>query len=237
MYPTKHKLETNEMIVVTYIFPQNGANGFFDLALRFIQSYTRFPANADHQMVVVCNGSPVTPEAEALFGEIPNCVFVEHDNSGYDIGGFEKVSREVPADLMVFFGATAYVRGPGWLSRMVEAWKKHGDTLYGCMGNRGVPHVGVQPHIRTTGFFLSSSLFNAYPHKVSRPEQRYAFEHGKTCLTSWIKSRRLTPWLVYWNGEYQEPAWDSVPGGYHNADQHNLICGDRLTMPPYHSVP
>jgi len=225
------------MTVVTYIFPQNGANGFFDLALRFIQSYTRFPANADHQMVIVCNGSPVTPETEALFGAIPNCAFVEHDNSGYDIGGFQKVAREVPGDLMIFLGSTAYIRGPGWLARMVDAWKKHGDTLYGTTANRGHVAVGVHPHIRTTGFFLSSALFNAYPHKASRPEHRYPIEHSNHSLTSWIKSRRLVPWLVCWNGEYQEPAWDSVPGGYHRNCQENVIIGDRLTAPPFHPVP
>lgn len=225
------------IIVCTYIFPMNGANGFFDLALRFIQSYMLYPAGYDHQMVIVCNGSPVTPETEALFGDIPNCAFVEHDNSGLDIGGFQKVSREIPGDLMVFLGATAYIRGPGWLARMVEAWNKHGDTLYGSTANRGHAAVGVEPHIRTTGYWISSSLFNAYPYQVTRPEHRYPFEHAKTSLTSWIKSRRLVPWLVSWESEYQEPAWDSVPGGYHNGSQHNVIIGDRLTMPPYHPVP
>lgn len=192
-----------------------------------------YPAGYDHTMVVVCNGSPITPEAESLFGDIPNVVFVEHDNSGYDLGGFQKVSREIPGDLMVFFGATAYIRGAGWLDRMVDAWKKHGDTLYGTTANRGHAAAGVQPHIRTTGFFLSSSLFNQYPHQVTRPEHRYEFEHGRTCLTTWIKSRRLIPWLVYWAGEYQEAGWDSAPNGFRGGNQSNLITGDRLTRVPY----
>lgn len=222
-----------EVIVVVYIFPLNGASGFFDLALRFIQSYILHPAGHDHIMAVVCNGSPVTDEAECLFSAIPNCVFVEHDNSGYDIGAFQKVAREIPGDLMVFFGATAYIKGPNWLARMVDAWKKHGDTLYGTTANRGHAAVGVQPHIRTTGFWISSSLFNQYPHQVTRPEHRYSFEHGATCFTSWIKSRRLIPWLVSWDGEYQEAGWDSVPNGYHQGNQSNLITGDRLTRQPY----
>ena len=223
------------MVVCTYIFPQNGAGGFFDLAQNFIHSYTRFPAGYDHQMVIVCNGSPVTDEAEALFGEIPNCAFLEHDNSGYDIGGFQKASREVPGDLMVFFGATAYIRGANWLARMVEAWKKHGDTLYGCMGNRGAP--GVQPHVRTTGFFLSSSLFNSYPHQVTRPEHRYEFEHGPTCLTSWMKDRRKNPLIVSWEGEYHEHLWDSIPNGFRQGNQSNILCGDRMTRSPYGNDP
>ena len=221
------------MIVVVYIFPMNGAGGFFDLALRFIQTYTKFPAGHDHQVVVVCNGSPVTEEAQCLFGEIQNCLFLEHDNSGYDIGGFQKASREIPGDLMVFFGATAYIRGPGWLARMVDAWQKHGDTLYGTTGNRGHVAVGVQPHVRTTGFFLSASLFNQYPHQVTTPGGRYPFEHGPECLTTWIKSRRLHPFIVAWTGEYPEALWDSIPNGFRQGNQSNVITGDRMTRIPY----
>lgn len=223
------------MICAVYIFPLNGRNGYLDLALRFIQSYARFPAGANHQMVVVCNG-PITNEAECLFSQIPDCIFLEHDNSGYDIGGFQKAAREIPVDLMVFFGATAYLKGPNWLARMEEAWKAHGDTLYGAMGNRG-NGSSVQPHVRTTGFWISSDLFNQYPHQVIRPEHRYMFEHSEACLTSWIKRRRLSPFIVSWTGVHSEAQWDSIPNGYHNGNQSNLLVGDRLTMPPYYHIP
>jgi hypothetical protein len=29
---------------------------------------------------------------------------------------------------------------------------------------------------------------------------------------------------------------DSMPGGFHNGTQHNLLIGDRLTEPPYWHV-
>lgn len=224
------------MIAVIYCFPLNGAGQFFDLALNFIQSYMLFPAGIEHQVVVVCNGAPVTDEAQCLFSDIPNCSFLEHDNSGYDCGAFQKAAREVPADLMVFFGATAYVRGKGWLARMADARNKRGDTLYGTMGNRGDDRFGVQPHIRTTGFWLSPALFNLYPHQVTKPEHRYAFEHGSDCLTTWIRKRGLNPLVVGWNGEYMMEQWDSM-GGYHQSNQFNLIAGDRMSRVPYGSDP
>ncbi len=227
------------LVVVTYVFPKNGEGEFLDLALKFIASYKRYPAGAPHQMLVVCNGHKITDEAEALFGEIPGCAFMEWDNSGLDCGAYQAAAREIPGDLMVFFGANAYIRGPGWLSRMVESWNRHGDTLYGSTANRGDRH-GVWPHIRTTGFWISSSLFNSYPIRVKgngRFGDRYQFEHGPKGLTSWVKSRGLIPWLVYWDGEYEEHNWDGVSGGFHNGDQRNLICGDRMSAPPYHSCP
>ena len=221
------------MIAVVYVFPLNGSGIYLDLALKFIESYKRFPAGTEHQMVVVCNGSPVTDEVQCLFGEIPNCAFLEHDNSGYDCGAFQRASREIPADMMVFFGATAYIKGAGWLARMDQAWKEYGDTLYGAMGNRGNSYYSVQPHIRSTGFWISTALFNQYPHRVTTPDGRYPFEHGQFCLTNWIKSKRRIPYVVSWDGVYSEPLWDSIPNGYHNGNQSNLLCGDRLTKVPY----
>lgn len=222
------------MICVVYIFPLNGAGQFFDLAMNFINSYLQFPAGIEHKLVVVCNGSPVTDEAQCLFGEIPNCEFIEHDNSGMDIGGYEKAAREVPADFMVFFGSSAYIKRAGWLARFVQAWKNHGDTLYGTHGNRGHEAVGVMPHVRTTGFAISPALLNLYPHKATRPEHRYAWEHGPNCLCSWITRRNLTPWVVAGDGEYRMEMWDNIVGGFHNSNQQNLLCGDRLTKPPYY---
>ena len=159
---------------------------------------------------------------------------MHHDNSGQDIGAFQLAARENPCDLMVFFGATAYLRGPNWLARMVQAWQKHGDTLYGSTANSGAGHL--QPHIRTTGFFLSTALFNAYPHQI-RTEDRYNFEHSVASITSWIKGRGLIPWLVYWDRELRERNWDDGPNGYHQNSQSNVIVGDRLTMPPFHPTP
>lgn len=224
------------MTTVVYVFPLNGAGQFFDLALNFVSSYETHPPGMDHETVIVCNGSTCTEEAQCLFAPMQNVRYLEHDNSGHDIGAFQKAAREVPAELMVFFGATAYVRGPGWLARMVDAWKKKGDTLYGTMGNRGDDRVNVQPHVRTSGFWISPSLFNQYPHKVTTPGGRYPFEHGPECLTTWIRNRRLTPWIVGWQGEYAWDRWDNM-GGYHQGNQFNLIAGDRMSRQPYGADP
>lgn len=218
---------------IVYVYPNFGNDHYLNLAVNFLKTYHEQPPGMDHESIIVCNGNPPDEMAEILFGSLPNLHFIHHDNSGYDCGAYQRAAREFSdCDLMMFFGASSYLRGNGWLSRMVAAWQKHGNTLYGTSANRGHIAVGVYPHIRTTGFAIAPSLFNQYPEKVTT-ERRYLFEHGVHCLTSWIKARRLVPWLVSWESEYKEPAWDSVPGGYHNSDQHNLLCGDRMTSPPY----
>jgi hypothetical protein len=183
------------------------------------------------------NGSRATSEAVCLFSSMQSCRFLEHDNSGYDIGAFQHASRNDSCDMMVFFGSSAYLKKAGWLKRMADTFDRLGDNLYGTHGNSGVARVGVSPHIRTTGFFVSPKLLNSYPQTVRSKCQRYEFEHGQDCLTSWCYRQGKRVYVVTWSGEYELPQWDSIPNGYHNGNQSDLLCGDRLTEPPYHPVP
>jgi hypothetical protein len=225
-------------VAIVYIFPNGGEGGYVEQAIRFLQSYTDFPAGAEHDSVIVCNGTPATDETRFIFGGLPNPIFLDHDGSGYDIGGFQAAARAVPADLMVFFGSSAYVRQRHWLVRMIDAFNRHGDTLYGTMGNQGATNVGVWPHVRTNGFWLSPSLFNRYPIKVTDPSQRYPFEHGQHGLTSWIVQQGLQPWIVSTHtGDWVLQTCDRIPNGFHQGDQSNLLVGDRLSCPPYYPVP
>lgn len=221
-------------VIVVYVCPLIGGNHYLELAARFLETYHKHPAGFPHESLVVCNGAHPDEETRFMFEVMENPRFMYHDNSGYDCGAYQHAARENPCDLMVFFGASSYLKGPGWLARMVQAWTRHGDTLYGTTANRGFGHV--QPHIRTTGFFLSTGLLNNYPHLITRTDQRYNFEHSQASLTSWVKSQGLIPWLVYWDRELKERNWDDGPDGYHQGQQSNLLCGDRMTRPPFHPV-
>jgi hypothetical protein len=219
-------------VVIIYIYPNNSYRGLAD---RFVNSYQVCKTNIEHELVVITQAFDPDDETRGVFSSIPNVRFIRHDNSGYDIGAFQKAAREIPCDLMVFLGASGYLKRQLWLDRMVEARQKYGDTLYGTMGNRG--GGGIQPHIRTTGFFMSPALLNQYPRVIDRPELRYGFEHGPECLTTWILGMNLVPWLVAHEGEYEMKDWDNIPKGMHKEDQANLLTGDRLTCPPYYPTP
>lgn len=203
-----------------------------------MSSYGQFSPGQNHRTVVVCNAGPKTSETEQLFSPIPNCEFLQHDNSGQDIGAYQKAAREVKnCDLMVFFGGSTYFRREGWMNRMVDSFQVHGPTIYGCTANRGDANCNVYPHIRTTAFWMPPALFNRYPHRVTRDEQRYPFEHGPHCLTKWITAQGMAPVLVTFMGEYEWADWDNAPGGYHSGNQENLLVGDRLTESPYWHTP
>lgn len=226
-------------ISVVYIYPEAGANGHINKAVEFLDSYQLHDPGMDHDTVIVCNGSPCNDDTKRLFGWLPNCTFLNYTGSGKDIGGYQLAAQSVPCDFMVFFGGNTYVRKPGWLYRMAETWLKHGDTLYGSMGNSGEVAYGrqVYPHVRTTGFWMSPDLMNRYPVRVTQDGQRYPFEHGSNCLSSWIYAQGKEVWIVGWSGEYPLAVCSSIPNGFHNGNQSDLLVGDRISRPPYFHTP
>lgn len=218
--------------VLVYVY---AGPAYLSNATRFVSSYHACPPGRDHSSVVVCNGFPPTSFEQVLFGGLPNLTILTHDNSGYDIGAFQMVSRSIPADLMLFFGASAYFTAPGWLHRVEDSVARHGFALYGVHGNAGDANVNVSPHVRTTGFWIAPSLLNQYPFIVKASGNRYEFEHGQTSLANWITKQGMHVWCVTWFSEYLRHQWDGIPNGFHRGDQSALLFRDRLCDPPFYA--
>ncbi len=224
-------------VCVCYIYPLIGSDHYLNLALRFIRTYHEHPAGYPHDTIIMCNGNKPNEEVEFMFGGLENCRVLHGDNCGKDCSSYQKCAWDNPHyDAILFFGASTYIKGRNWLSRMMQAREKHGDTLYGTMGNRGAEHIGVHAHIRTTAFLISPKLMNEHPLRVTDPSHRYAFEHGPDCLTSYVKKRGLIPYVVGWSGEYRWEHWDH-PEGFHQGSQRDLIAGDRNSEPPHWHCP
>lgn len=218
-------------VTLIYIHPVIH-EGFLDVARRFVQTFEQFPTGYPHRTIIICNGGQASQVSRSIFAPIAGCEFIPHDNTAMDIGAFQFAARTFPCELMVFFGASTYFRKPNWLKRMVEAYEKHGEGLYGASANRGV-QGHCFPHIRTTAFWCKPDLMNSYPHRITRADQRYAFEHSKANLTAWAASEGYPTLVVSTDGEYAWGDWDSFPGGYHRDNQEKLLVGDRLTTAPY----
>lgn len=216
---------------IVYVYPAC-APQYHDYAVRFLESYHANLPGVLHETVVVVNGAAVTPEIQCLFASLPRLHFLEHDNSGYDVGAFQHASRECATEMILFFGASTFFFGPGWLLRMMTAMQKHGNAQYGTMGNRGDTRAGVWPHIRTTAFWLAPALFNAYPHAVTGPEGRHPFEHGPACFSEWVKKRGLKSWVITRYRDLTQAEWNDDPQGFHRGDQSALLAGDHICEPP-----
>jgi len=186
-------------VIIVYVHVLK-SQSFGELAARFVKTYLQNPPGYPHRTVIACNGGMPSDAIKSIYAPIPACEFMEHNNAGYDIGAYQRASILYDCDLMVFFGSSTYFRRPDWLLRFVQAHQKHGPAIYGAMGNRGDIAVRVYPHLRTTAFAMPPDLMNAYPHKVTKPEQRYAFEHGKDCLCDRLVKHLQIPFGVALRG-------------------------------------
>lgn len=218
--------------VLVYVY---AGQAYMNNAMRFVSTYHECPPGREHSSVVICNGFQPTSFEQVLFSPLPNLTLMAHDNSGWDIGAFQLASRSIPADLMLFFGSSAYFTGGGWLNRVEDSVARHGFGLYGVHGNAGDARVNVSPHVRTTGFWIAPSLLNKYPFIVKASTNRYEFEHGNTCLANWITKQGMQVWVVTWHREYLRHEWDGIPNGFHRGNQSALLFRDRLCDPPFYA--
>lgn len=228
-------------VSIVYVYPVLPSLGDvpYNYSRRFLRGYQAHFPIIDHESIVVINGGGVNSALKEHFRPLKNLRFIEHDDSGWDIGAFQRAARECDSELMVFFGTSIYFQGDGWLERMVDATHRRGVGLYGAMGNRGAKlmptYPDVYPHVRTTGFWTWRDLFNRYPMRVTRKEQRYEFEHGRGCLAEWLKHQGIKTWVTSWYGEYKWEDWD-ILNGYQSGDQSAMLVGDRLTEPPFYTL-
>ena len=191
-------------------------------AERFVASYGQHPPGCEHETLVVINGGPATMDVRRLFAAIPGVTFYEHDNAGQDIGGFIAAAKRARAEMMVCLGSSTHFWRDGWLSRMIEAWERHGPGVYGAHTS-----FEVSPHFHTTSIWCPPRMLAEYPFPVGTRLERYNFEHGRTdkrrifWRRAFLEGRPCK--LVTWDGEYDWWDWRTPENIMRRGDQSNLL--------------
>ncbi len=205
-------------ITVVYIHAPRSAKCESEVG-HFIESYLQFPPLYPHDTVVVCNGFPVDDSIRARFAVLPNVIYHNHDNSGWDIGAYLAVSHLVTSDAQFCLGTPTFFRRSGWLKRIAEAWQRHGPGFYGTNAA-----FNFRPHINSTGFACPPEFLRSYPFPVVSKRERYDFEHSISKAAWVIADRAGYPAkLVTWDSEYDWPEWRSAPNIFHRGDQSNCL--------------
>lgn len=194
-------------IVVAYVYP-NISNRHYDAcAKRFAIQYAKYdPGQRDHDIYVVVNGGGRLSGVQEKFFSPITANFMHHDNSGKDLGAFQRVAERVPCDLLVCMGAPSRPRVNGWLGMIESAVKNYGAGIYGNWGFH-VPY----PHIRTTAFFICPEILNAYPVLIKTDRQRYHAEHSPESLTMMCKHEGLATNMVTTKGVFGINHWHHCP--------------------------
>jgi hypothetical protein len=207
-------------VAVVFVYPVFGKH-HDDFARLFAEDYQKYPAGYEHTLYVVSNGGPPTVRMKEVLTGIP-CQFLEHDDSGWDIGAYQKAVEVISCDLVVLLGGTVYFEKPNWLHRMVEAYLKHGPHLYGAFACRQ-PKI----HIRTTGFWMPPELLRRYPHRITTVEERYHFEWNKYNFTQWVVDSGRKAILATWSTEIESKDWEPVAGYYGSRIDGDCLIGDK----------
>lgn len=218
MVPGGAKARVN--IAVVYCYPLVRSNTYYPLAKRFCETWRRFPPGEAHEFHVVCNGAQPIDSDRRIFSGM-EARFHTHNNFGWDIGAYQKMADDIPADLMVFLGAPSHFHRPGWLRRMAEAYIENGPNLYGV-----TCYEGPTTHVRTTVFWCHPAIMQTYPFRVgSARTDRYGFEHGPKSLTHHVLDNGLDCVMVTWSGVYSY----RPPGNWHRhmPDADDILVRDQ----------
>lgn len=205
-------------ITILYVFPV--LPQYFDYAARFVTTVLEHPAGVDFDILVVSNGGPPRGDMKALFSPFKT-KWIEHDNSGLDIGAMKAAVNHLDCDMVFVCGANCYVRREGWLARIASVWNRKGPGMYGTLAS-----FEIRPHINTTGFACPPSLLKEYFEKfptIQTRADRYHFEHGHSAMHIMAARKGLPVRLVTWDGTWEKPHWRTPENIYRRGDQSNCL--------------
>lgn len=204
-------------VAVAYCFPLVQIRKYFPAAKLFADTYRKCPPGYEHDLYVLCNGREASSNEKAVFDGITTR-FLNYDNSGWDIGAFQRFGDIVQCDLLVCLGAHIHFHRAGWLAKMVEAVLEVGPGLYGCSG-----YLSPDFHVRTTSFWCEPELLRSYPAYVgSSRASRYEFEHGKTSFTRHVLKMGFPCTIVTWQARYPFDQWHE-----HAPDRNTILVRDQ----------
>jgi hypothetical protein len=177
-------------------------------ASRFVATWHEYPPGADADLLVICQGGPLSAELAMIFASLNPIYYPRPNDPGWDISAYQDASRGPCADYdaVLWLGESNYFHRAGWLQRLVDAWKKHGPGMYGPFSSNW-----VRAHLNTTAFFTSPELVTSYPYRAVDRKSRFEFEHGSFALWRRAEQRGIPVRLITWDGEWQPTQW-RAPG-------------------------
>ncbi len=191
-------------IAVVYVFPTIASACYEPYARRFAQQYVKHPPGAvDHDLYVVCNGPPIKHQQEKFFQPlVPN--YLQHDNSGRDVGAHRLAAAVIPCDIIVMLGSPVWPGRAGWLDLIHDAYLDNGPGLYGAF----CFHAPA-PHVRTTCYWTFPDLINSHTLQV-HDQLRYEWEHGRESITRHCMKLGFPVLQLTWKGVYDYERWCHV---------------------------
>jgi len=218
-----------------------------DALLRFVESYRRHPAGAEHSLLVVFKGfapgQDLRPWRQALAGVAYDELQVEADC--VDLGTYRDVIEQVEAPCYCFLNSGTVVLADGWLATIVRHLCEPAVGLVGASASYESALTAAppwlrplrrdfqpfpNPHIRTNGFAIERDLAQSLDWPRARSKlDAWKLESSRASLTRQVLAHGHQVIVVGRDGVAYPPERWRESATFRCGRQANLLLGDNRT--------
>lgn len=121
------------------IYLSRGHGAGLDAARRFFESYDRFPAGMEHELVVLVKGWDNVPGLDEVLAmaKARSARVIELPDDGFDFGAYFRAARKLPHEWCCFLNSFSSIQHGGWLKILFQAASRPGVGAVSCSGNWG----------------------------------------------------------------------------------------------------
>lgn len=213
--------------------------------VRFANSYNKYSAGIEHELVVVVKGlEEIAPTDESYLGRyrelLPRATFIPFGDVLFDLGCYAWIAKALTQKYVCFLNSRSEILADEWLAKFVEAVQV--CPRAGIVGATGSWQEGLglrfpNPHIRTNGFLMRRTHFLKYAEgwKFDTKEACNNFEHGPKGLSRQLERDGYELYVVDCDGKsYPRSEWVNSRT-WRTSQQERLLLGDNRTR-EYHEV-
>jgi hypothetical protein len=207
---------------------------------RFLQSYRRFAAGADHELFVIYKGFRNDAElgaARALWSSEQHTPIFTSD-AAFDLGAYAEALPHVPRDRLCFLNTNSEIRCEGWLGKLAVNLDQPRVGVVSATGSfeslipldprfPRFPNV----HIRSNAFMMDREIATRVllTLKIADKLDAYFAESGPNGITRQIFEMGLMALVVGCNGRGYQPAAWGLSETFRQGIQSNLLVHDNVT--------
>jgi hypothetical protein len=232
------KVQTTSSVAVFYLARGSDSSPLQRLR-RFAESYTRFPAAAEHTLFVIFKGfadNDALAAAKDVFSRIPYDAIMT-DDENFDFGAYRSAAEQVTHDLTCFMNSNTEILSAGWLAKLLTNFDSSSVGVVGASGsfesrNLIDPRFPQFPnvHLRSNAFVIRREhAINILPRRVASKNDAFLLESGPASITRRLWEIGLSTLVVGRNGRAFAPQWWPGSETFRVKGQDNLLVHDNVT--------
>ena len=219
----------------------------FKTFLAFVKNYQKYNANYKHKLII-CFKNLSKIELKKFKKKLSKISYIEFiDNpkiNDFDIGSYYRIAKKYKNSIFLFMNGHTYPVKKNWLSLMMKHYKSNRIVASSCskqslrdlpfnIRNNFLKNIyfrfilmlnfpkSPNPHLRSSGFLISSKNLLLYPFKEIKSKiDTNIIESGRKNMYNFYKNNKIKTLLVNSDGDvFEENDWHNsrtYPWQYQN---------------------